>query len=253
MFRSMVEQQSVRLRKLGGGRAGEVRFGRFLANPRVSRLNLVESVCSGIETRCAGRHVLAIQDTTEINYRSHARRVSGLGTVGNGTDPGFFLHPLLVVDAVEHSCLGLAHLHLWQRFGGKAKNYKKLPIDEKESHRWIQTVEAGHKHLQQAEKITVIADREADIYELWCRLPNARTELLIRACRDRCLETASGVTLFEWIKQQPVKGSYTVMLPAIEGRRSRHEARLQLRVSVHGSINSPRTDIKLDQYILQHQ
>ena len=56
-------------------------------------------VCAGIKERCRDRHVLAIQDTTEINYQSHADRVNGLGTVGNGTDKGLFLHPVVVVDA----------------------------------------------------------------------------------------------------------------------------------------------------------
>ena len=60
----------------------------------------------------AGRHVLAIHDTTEINDPAHAGRVFGLGTVGNGTDLGFFLHPVRLVDAPSHACLGFAHLHL---------------------------------------------------------------------------------------------------------------------------------------------
>ncbi len=93
----MVAQQSVCLRKLGNGRAGEVRFGRFLANRRVSASGLVQDVCAGVGERSAGRHVLAIQDTSEINYQAHAGRVCGLGTVGNGADLGFSLHPVLVV------------------------------------------------------------------------------------------------------------------------------------------------------------
>lgn len=139
----MVARQSVCLRHLGGGRANEVRFGRFLANPRVSIDALIQGACADIGERSAGRHVLAIQDTSEINYQAHARRVAGLGRVGNGTDLGFFLHPVLVVDAQERACLGLAHLHLWQRHKGKATNYRDLPIEDKESYRWISAVEAG--------------------------------------------------------------------------------------------------------------
>ena len=75
--------------------------------------------------------MLAIQDTTEINYQNHARRVSELGTVGNGTDLGLFLHPVLTVDAEDGACLGLADLHIWQRLHGKSPDYKKQPIEEK--------------------------------------------------------------------------------------------------------------------------
>jgi hypothetical protein len=37
---------------------------------------------------------MSIHDTSEMNYQAHAKRVSGLGTVGNGSDVGIFLHPL---------------------------------------------------------------------------------------------------------------------------------------------------------------
>ena len=203
-------------------------MGRFLANPRVTAQELIDGACAGIGQRSSGRHVLAIQDTSEINLQCHAERVSGLGTVGNGSDCGFFIHPVLTVDADEGACLGLAHLHLWQRTKGKAPDYRNLPIEEKESVRWIDTVIAGKKRLPDAVKITVVADREADIYELWDRLPDARTHLLIRACRDRNLATISGKTLFVWMDEQPVQGSYRVTVP-VTPKRSAHEALLHVR------------------------
>lgn len=200
---------------------------------------LVQGACADVGARSAGRHVLAIQDTTEINYQAHARRVSGLGTVGNGTDVGFFLHPVLVVDAQERACFGLAHLHLWQRRQGKAENYRALPVEAKESHRWISAIEAGRERLAAAAKITVVADREADIFEMWSRLPNERTELLIRASRDRALCTDTGMMLFEWIGRQPVQGRYRVTLPKVAGKRSAHEAVLQVRFA-SVTIKKPR-------------
>lgn len=229
MHARMVGKQSVCLRRLGGGRAGEVRFGRFLANPRVTMNDLVDGACDGIGARSAGRHVLAIEDTSEINYQGHVGRVKGLGTVGNGTDLGLFLHPVLAVDADDGACLGLAHLHLWQRQEGKAPNYRHLPIEDKESFRWIEAAKAAGKRLPQAARMTVVADREADIYELWARLPDARTDLLVRAGQDRALITESGQRLFAWIAVQAVAGSYRLTLPAIAGKRSAHEALLLVR------------------------
>lgn len=194
----------------------------------MSTQELIDGACAGTGPRSAGRHVLTIQDSSEINLRRHAGRVEGLGTVGNGTDLGFFVHPLLAVDADEGACLGLAHLHLWQRTQGKAPNYKKLPIEAKESARWIDTAVAGKKRLAEAATITVVADREADIYELWDRVPDARTHLLIRACRDRNLAIASGTTLFDWMDRQAVQGSYRIALP-VTPKRSAHEALLHVR------------------------
>jgi hypothetical protein len=234
----LVGKQQVCLRQLGENRAGEVRFGRFLANPRVSVEELIDGACADIGLRSCGRHVLAIQDTSEINFQRHANRVSGLGAVGNGSDLGFFVHPLLAGDADAAACLGLAHLHLWQRTQGKAPNYKHLPIEEKESARWIDTVVAGKKRLTDAAMITVVADREADIYELWDRLPDTRTHLLIRACRDRSLVTTTDQTLFAWMDAQPVQGSYRITLPATD-KRSGHEALLHVRFGTV-TIKKPR-------------
>lgn len=216
------------LRQLGGNRAGEMRFGRFLANPRVSAQALIDGACADTRHRCAGRHVLAIQDSSEINLQRHAGRVSGLGTVGNGKDVGFFVHPLLVVDVDDGACLGLAHLHLWQRTHAKAPNYRALPIEQKESARWIDTVVTGKERLTQAAKITVVADREADIYELWDRLPDERTHLLIRAGRDRKLATVEGINLFDWMDGLAEQGHYRITLSATP-KRSAHEALLHVR------------------------
>ncbi|MBK8120262.1 MAG: IS4 family transposase [Sulfuritalea sp.] len=124
--------------------------------------------------------------------------------------------------------INLAHLHLWQRTKGKDPKYRNLPIEQKESGRWIDTVIAGKKRLADAAKITVVADRQADVYELWDRLPDARTHLLIRACRDRNLATPSGKTLFVWMDEQPVQGSYRITMPATP-KRSAHEALLHVR------------------------
>jgi len=128
----MVREQTVCLRRLAGSRAREVQFGRGLANDNVTPEVLISNACARTGV-AAGRHVLAIQDTTELNYQAHARRVSGLGTVGNGTDVGLFLHPLLAVDATDGTCLGLAHVHHWLRTKKAAANYRSLPIEDKES------------------------------------------------------------------------------------------------------------------------
>jgi len=84
LHEQMLVHQSVCLRKLGSGRAGEMRYGRLLRNEKVTLDKLIEGVCEGIGERSAGRHVLLIEDTSELNYQAHAKRVSGLGTVGNG-------------------------------------------------------------------------------------------------------------------------------------------------------------------------
>ena len=245
----MVALQTVCVRKLGQQRSGEVRFGRWLRNWRVSVRALVEGVCGGITARVAGRHVLLLEDTSEINYQAHAGRVQGLGTVGNGKDVGLFLHPVLAIDAQDYTCLGLAHLHLWLRTRKKAPGDRKLPIEDKESGRWIEAARCGLQRTATACMATVIADREADIYEMFDRLPDtanadqASTHLLIRACSNRslaCPEEPPGSaaqTLFEWLCSLPEQDRYEVDLPASQSHcndkgkswRSAHRAQLVVR------------------------
>ena len=83
-----------------------------------------------------------------------------------------FLHPLLVMDAADGTCLGLAHLHHWNRTSKAAANYRQLPIEDRESYRWLAVAEAGKKCLSAASMVTIVADRESDIYEEWARLPD---------------------------------------------------------------------------------
>ena len=228
----MVSQQTVCLRRLGQARAGEVRFGRLMNNERVTVAELVQGVCRDTPARCSARHVLAIQDTSELNYQGHARRVGELGRVGNGTDAGLFLHPVLAVDAQEGTCLGLAHVHLWQRLHTKAPDYRKLPIEDKESVRWITAAQDATQRLGSAQRVTVVADRESDIYEMWARLPDERTHLLIRASRDRAVQAdVPGQTLFEWLSALPVAGGYELALAAVAGKRSAHTAVMHVRFS----------------------
>jgi hypothetical protein len=229
LHEAMVEHQSVCIRQLGQHRAGEVRFGRFLANPKTCVNKLIAAACEDINERCVDAHVLLIQDTSEINYQAHAGRVRGLGTVGNGKDKGLFIHPVLAVDAQSGACLGLAHVHLWQRTKAKATNYRSLPIEDKESHRWIEAPMQARARLGSAGLMTVVADRESDIFELWDRLPDERTHLLIRACHDRALQISDQGTLYSWLGAQPVQGSYMLELSAREGKRTPHQALMHVR------------------------
>jgi len=48
----------------------------------------------------AGRHVLAIQDTSEINFRTTPERRRDLGEIGKGVGRGLLLHAMLALDEV---------------------------------------------------------------------------------------------------------------------------------------------------------
>jgi hypothetical protein len=223
----MSDRQTVCLRQLGDTRAEQVAFRRFVANDRVTISKMAVHQRGRVAAACRGRHVLVIQDTSEINYESQRGRKRGLGTVGNGRDVGLFVHPLLAVDAERGHCLGLLDVQVWRRFKAKSKDYRKQPIEEKESYRWLKGAQRAKAALGKAALVTVIDDREGDIYEKWARLPDRRTQLLTRASRDRAM--VGGGTLFAAMADLPEKHSYSLDLPARPGKRQARQARLTVR------------------------
>jgi Transposase DDE domain len=223
----VAERQEVCVRKLGDDRAEQAKFRRFLSNDAVTVEEMVVHRAMFVAAAAKGRHVLAIQDTSEINYQAQSGRKRRLGTVGNGSDAGLFVHPVLGVDATNGECLGLIDAQVWRRTKRKAKNYKALPIEQKESFRWVTGGNRAKAALAEAAMVTVVDDREADIYEKWARLPDARTHLLTRASRDRGL--ADGGRLFPTLAAFPERHRFVLDLPARTGQRSARSARMAVR------------------------
>ena len=95
----MVAGKDVCLRRLAGGvRAREVRFNRFLGNAKVTTARVIESWSEGTVAAAEGRHVLAIQDTSEINFATTAARRRGLGEIGKNMTVVELGGSILVVD-----------------------------------------------------------------------------------------------------------------------------------------------------------
>jgi IS4 transposase len=213
-------------RRLGDGRAEQVGFCRFFRNRKVTVPEIVATAAARTGAAAAGRHVLLIEDTSEINYQAKAGRKRELGRVGNGTDIGLFVHPALALDAADGTALGLAGATIWRRSTAKQRDYQSQPIETKESYRWLETITQARAPLAAARLVTVVADREADIYELFARLPDARTHLVVRAAQDRAL--GDGGCLFAELAAQPPAGCLALALPA-RARRPARTARLVVR------------------------
>ena len=223
----VVERQTVCLRKLADDRAEQAKFRRFIANDSVTVQEMLSHRAMFVAAAAAGRHVLAIQDTSEINYQAQSGRKHGLGRVGNGSDIGLFVHPVIAVDAAEQGCFGLVDAQVWRRTNGKAANYKKLPIEEKESYRWLKGGNQAKAVLADAAMVTVLDDREGDIYEKWARLPDRRTHILTRASRDRAL--AEGDRLFKTMHGFVESHRYLLEVAERPGKRAARLAWMALR------------------------
>lgn len=178
--------------------------------------------------------MLSIQDTSEINYQNLVGKLKAndrnIGLVGNNTDAGFFLHPNLVVDTAEMFPIGFSSIILWNRAWDKSdKNecdYKNLPIQEKESFRWISSAATSKEVLREAAHITVIGDRESDIYEELVYVPDQKTDLLIRSSVNRNLY--GGGKLFETLSKSMLQAVYKIEIKGNKKRKDRI-AEMQLR------------------------
>lgn len=200
----------MRVRRLGGDRAGEIRLTRLLRNPNVTPAEMVATAAQRLGARCAGRHVLAIQDTTVLKSE------------GGG---GLYLHVCLALDADDGAILGLADATILQRDKGRKDVRRTLPIAEKESQRWLNSANAAAKACANAREVTVIADRESDIYAAFALRPPG-AHMVVRAAQDRALD--DGGLLFGQLDAQREAGHLEIDLPAKPGRSAR-QARLAVR------------------------
>jgi Transposase DDE domain len=211
-------QSGISLRAMAGDRAGQVRFDRFLKNPRVTPAEMVATARSHLLNRVQGRDVLVIQDTTSLR--------------DDGDKCGLHLHPAIAVDASDGALLGLLTADFLVRDATPKPHCNTRPLDQKESRRWVDvTQHAADLLAAGANSVLVIADREADLYETFACLPKG-VDVLIRAHHNRKLP--DGSWLFDACSDQPELGRETVAVPAVPGRKARKAIMVQraCRVSI---------------------
>jgi len=216
----------ISVRRLGQDRAGEMRLTRFLHNDAVTIEEMVASAAARTAERCTGREVLVIQDTT-------VARSDGGG--------GLYLHVAIAVDAKDGALLGLVYATFLTREHGRRGTRTSRPIEDKESRRWLDGAAAAARVCATARRITVIADRESDIYEAFARRPEG-VDLLVRAAQDRALD--DGGQLFARLDAQPAAGNMTIEVPAKPGQKPR-TASLAVRF-LAVDLKRPRNKLRCD-------
>ena len=146
---------------------------RFVDHEHTTMDTLLQPHYRATQERMRGQTlVLAVQDTTSLSYTTH-KAMTGLGAIGTTvTGPkGLELHSTLSFD-VQGLPLGFIDAQCWARdpaeFGKKALRHK-LPIEQKESHKWLNSYQAAAAAQARCPNTLVLSvgDREADIYELF--------------------------------------------------------------------------------------
>ncbi|ADW69336.1 transposase [Granulicella tundricola MP5ACTX9] len=241
---------------------------RFLSNKRVSE----EKILAGHFTCTRERFkatsdttVLVLHDTTEFIYRREESAAIGIVSklpTRYGSRPryhttcGVLMHSSLVVT--EHGLpLGLTAIKFWTRdkFHGanalkRRINPTRVPIEQKESYRWLENLRQSTALLQHPERIVHIGDRESDIYELFCIAQEMGTRFLLRTCVDR-LAGEGGQTVSDAMEAAPIKGLHRIKVRNRKGETS--EAVLELRyrrIRLHPPIGKRKLYPDLDVTVL---
>ena len=218
---------------------------RFLSNEKVTEEILISKLQNMCKESVSGKSVLALVDTSTITldrYKGRVTNFEGLGTIGRNQHSSscvFFLHPIYVIDAYNGRPYGLAGVHIFNRkmeTNPPSKDEKRYiknnsPIESKESFRWVGPCEeAKEKVLQDADNVTFVMDREADIWDVFQRLPGGNCDVVIRSKENRRIINSKGenTRLYTELSQTPVLGQYKIKLPKNKVRKTR-EIKVELK------------------------
>jgi hypothetical protein len=201
---------------------------RFFSNDRVSEADILAGHFQSTRDRAAAAEglVLVLHDTTEFSYQREKSEAIGITkSINSGRDKagrlrshtvcGILMHSSLAVTT-EGLPLGLMAVKFWTRkkFKGTAALKKKInptrvPIEKKESIRWLDNVRQSTELLGDPGRCVHVGDRESDIYELFCAAREAGTHFVIRTCVDR-LAGDGDHTIADEMGEVAVKGRHRI-------------------------------------------
>lgn len=225
----------------------------FWGNVRVKASGILaahrDSTLSRVETE---EIVLAVQDTTELDFSSQPK-TQGLGGLSKKDAQGLKVHSVVCVSPLGVP-LGVLHQKVWAREKNRrTTGYadRKRAIEQKESHRWLESLELTQQWIPQDKRVVTVADREADIYELFALPRRVGSEFLIRASHPRGVkQTATDLeieNLQQAIEKTAVCGELTLELQRTPKRKPR-TARLTVRfttLELQPPLHHPqRSDLK---------
>jgi len=174
---------------------------RFLENNLVNPEKILQPHITETINRCKGQKLVAVlQDTSDLDY-DYMKCLEGFNSTQSHIDKGFRIHPSLVITE-QGTPLGILNSTNYTRDKKENELSKKhrnsLPIEEKESYRWLlgyrEACELAEKlpHVQ----VISIGDRENDIYEclneaeVHNQNKTNKADIIIRSNHNRCLKNA---------------------------------------------------------------
>jgi len=211
---------------------------RFLQNSKVTEELLLSQLVKKCHQICADKRLLVLCDTTEFNLYNHKERIKdfrGIGSTSNNDILGFFSQNLLAIERDTLLCLGWAGIKIFNRpLKNKpfVRSNGSVPIEKKESYKWLgPCLKSKSNVLKDSSHVLFVMDREADIYEVMERLPDERTDILIRVKHDRIVHRADGVRVKvkEDIRNSKTKGIVSIQVNSDNKKRLARQAECEVK------------------------
>jgi hypothetical protein len=193
---------------------------RFFDNEAIDPQAILASHVLATSDRLASvPRVLAVQDTTELDWTAHPAH------------QGLLVHTTLALTP-ERLPLGLLAQQVWARAAaalGKRATRQQRPLADKERQKWRTSVAAvieAHARCPQT-RFVCIGDREADVYDRFVQQRPSGVALVVRAAWNRRVDHAERY-LWTKVAAQPVVATLTVRVPR-RGRQPARQATMNVR------------------------
>lgn len=205
---------------------------RFFQNENIKESDILAShIAKTVERVKDHKQIIVIQDTSFISYTSH-KKTRGLASI-SGKGKGTVMHTALAVST-EGLVLGILDqkIHARPTASEEIQNLKErdnhaaIHIADKESIKWLETLNKTNDiDLPQTEVVTV-CDREADIYDFFELAHNLNSAVLVRACRNRTVNKESKYSqdkqnLWKLVQSFSCTGTIEVEIPARDNKPKR--------------------------------
>lgn len=224
-----------------GGWSETIAAYRFFDNASVTPEQIMQPHQEATKRRVRQHPVvLIVQDTTELDFTKHPPKDAlCLNTADRF---GLYEHTQLAVTP-DKLCLGVLETEFFDRAPetlGKSAERSTLPIEQKESFRWLKGYRSACDLARESPttQIISVADREADIYDIFVdaqQQPGIRADFIIRAKLDRCTlerDLTAGQAAYckvrDEVSQSKLRATRTIELSQTPKRAAR-QANLEIR------------------------
>lgn len=226
----MKSQQSSTIHQLASSYNESKAYYRFINNEDVNVEELMGANDARVKDRVAGKHILALGDTTEISLKgvvAHLQDAERVGYLSDNKTRGFLCHAQAYVDADSGNGLGLGSLLMWNRRADGAIEQPPSPsYEQRESYKWECLIRDSLSVSGHAQLTTHVFDREADIFDLFEGvegLPGCH-HLLVRSHYNRSIINEQSEESKLWDHMQATQSEYTYELE-ISAQSRRNESR----------------------------